>query len=1268
MLEAALPHVSRLAGRDAVEALAARLDDAHPHRAMARLLPVLTSELLEEEALAAALREALAFGRSSHNERAAVVEALSQLGARGLAEDLSATGRHLDADAIEDRLLMRGHRVRQQWEFGALALATAPLDELTEDEVVACRDAATSVARGTHRLWVVRAAACRLASAMCAAGGPGVSGARQALLELAHSTGDDPWVQVAALEGYLALCRNDRVVEQLLRALALPPARQRRHLPADHVFVRARIAALAGWRGAWGLLRELHAAAEPSPYVRAEVVRALGRSPHAVDHRVLTELVGDEDVPREVRGHAVVGCLPELLEDEAPGARWVDRVAAGLGAGRWVAALTARAVLDRLRVTRPSAALAAECLERWGPALQRCGGRGGDLAEHADALRLWLDCLADARLRPALVELLAWVARTSDGDSARFTVGPVAELAPEELLDVLSLAAQDGMDLAAAPRSGSLDARVPPARGYRVHHGWPERAAAWRIAYELRRPRPDKRQAHTHVVDRVPPAPLIAPSNRMSEVTPTAVVGKRGASPVRLRWGAHLPLPSMLLAGARRGGARVRTPSEAYALRPQGPGARWRLHRSYPRLAELRTQLVASGGDSGPYDEAAARAGVQIQRTWLPLLALEELWGPLVAMDSNSVPQLALFSAATLGAWVARARLQRREVEALRGRVNLVLGGWGSRGKSGTERLKAALLHGAGFSVLSKTTGCEAMVVSSIPGGTPTEVFLYRPYDKASIVEQRDVLRLAAGLGHQVLLWECMALNPYYVEILQRDWMRDDVSTITNTYPDHEDIQGPTGRDVAEVIARFIPEQGTLLTSEQHMTPVLEQQARRLGTAVQVVRPESWLLLPADLLARFPYAEHPRNIALVLDLAAALGIPRDQALRAMADHVVPDLGVLKEYGPVQTEGRTVSFVNGMSANERAGFLSNWERMELGAFGPEAGLGTWTVVLVNNRADRLARQAVFARIAALDVAADAIAVIGTNVQSFSDAWRVELRTALGAALSRIGNRDALVAELSRVLRRVPLPRDRAEAVLAEHPQAGEAGRRWVREVTWLHDLRVGSGPLDDAVQTALGWLEARLLPLVDPGLTGDQVLDAVLRGSPPGARVRILGSCNIKGTGLDFVYRWLSIQRVLGVAQQLADADADDVATALRTLATGAGLGVVDSEHALEAVEAGLQSGRFGVLNLDVDARVTADRLRSLAHSERSALLVHARRGPLQAVGRWVRGGLDFVDSVARRREADVLLRDLTTRRIGRERAAYVAKALVDRGKEPGVRS
>jgi len=119
------------------------------------------------------------------------------------------------------------------------------------------------------------------------------------------------------------------------------------------------------------------------------------------------------------------------------------------------------------------------------------------------------------------------------------------------------------------------------------------------------------------------------------------------------------------------------------------------------------------------------------------------------------------------------------------------------------------------------------------------------------------------------------------------------------------------------------------------------------------------------VLALFPYNEHPRNIALAAKLADHLGIDRDLAVATMAEHVVPDLGVLKTYPAACVRGRTLSFINGMSANERTGFLNNLETsMALGG----AGQGRYetmpgeTIVTVTSTTAGIAspRSEVFAR--------------------------------------------------------------------------------------------------------------------------------------------------------------------------------------------------------------------------------------------------------------------------------------------------------------------
>ena len=307
---------------------------------------------------------------------------------------------------------------------------------------------------------------------------------------------------------------------------------------------------------------------------------------------------------------------------------------------------------------------------------------------------------------------------------------------------------------------------------------------------------------------------------------------------------------------------------------------------------------------------------------------MEEAGRYFIAQRGNSPVQLAFFVMALFGLTMARAADERRRLRHALATIPLHIGGWGTRGKSGTERLKASLFQALGYDVMVKTTGCEAMVIHGIPERDALEVFLFRPYDKPTIWEQSKTVQLAADLGVQVFLWECMALRPNFVDVLAHQWMKGRFATLTNAYPDHEDVMGPSGEEVARVIAGFLPEGGEAITAEVEMLPILKAEARRKGTALDAIRPEDADLLPRDLVERIPYQEHPRNVALVAAMAARWGIPRDRAIAAMADCVVPDLGVLKTYPEVTLRSRRVRFSNGMSANERAGALGNWQRLGL----------------------------------------------------------------------------------------------------------------------------------------------------------------------------------------------------------------------------------------------------------------------------------------------------------------------------------------------------
>lgn len=662
-----------------------------------------------------------------------------------------------------------------------------------------------------------------------------------------------------------------------------------------------------------------------------------------------------------------------------------------------------------------------------------------------------------------------------------------------------------------------------------------------------------------------------------------------------------------------------------------------------------------------------------------------------------------------IGAYRKRAAIRRA-----RAKLPLSIGGWGTRGKSGTERLKAALFHGLGYEVTVKTTGCEAMLIHNVPDQPPHEIFIFRSYDKATIWEQRDTVEHAAALGSEVFLWECMALQPEFVRLLQHDWMRDDFVTLTNAFPDHEDVQGPTGADVAECISAFIPKDSQLVTSEQEFLPLFRHAAKERGTALDALDAYDGDLIAADVLELFPYNEHPRNIALAANLAGHLGIPRDLAIATMAEHVVPDLGVLKTYPAAVVRGRTLAFINGMSANERTGFLNNWNRMALGAKDVETMPGEAIVTVVNNRWDRVARSEVFARIVVEDAVADAHVLIGTNLRG--------LRRYIDDALARfcatieIADDQPAVARgrLAALMARQRIPQPRAERICERVAQYGGtidpalAARivapsetlslRAIRdelaplfEAMPLHtvafDLEVLE-PADDArahcvrmasrialharlaamiddpnidalVRTAYRELfEDQLVVVDDPNETGDQIIDRCARAVPPGTTVSLMGIQNIKGTGLDFVYRWLALDTTMKRLSVLGSDDREARLQALRELDGFEDYGMVDAGTAASIL------AHYATRMLDEDEATlvhgTLARVRAI-HAERTRALVHASADKLsKKLLAGIETILDPLDSVRRRRRASAIMQDLIDHRISHGRAAKEMRALYDR--------
>lgn len=1103
----------------------------------------------------------------------------------------------------------------------------------------------------------------------------------------------------------------------------------------DDFFVRRRIVSWLGdsLRSGSGMADLLPTvAADASPYVRQRLAGILRDAPAALIAQLLPALLHRDPVP-QVRAAAALA-LPDLLACASlPAREWLlDALAQEDDAFvQRVLMRGAEAAIGHLQSTGEpgTEGFLAAVLDRLD-ALHR---GGGDLRVRRWAAqcaeRLWF--ATDPQARGCQDLLRRTVANCRPGRSVRLPpeMDPLSGMFLGRMLAVLAQN-DHGFEL---ERSG---------RGWRVWRGHRFGFRLWRWLHEMRHPSPDKRQAFRHTIGRWFRGSFHAPSGILAELAETKVPGEPLQMAGEGGWRPYLPLVDELISAldedVSQGPLHLVTAEGVTEIEaPRSLLARFRARHAltvdFARYARLRNWHEGSQGEPRAYLSAIRELGFRIRLLGhadaagrlpptdpavarffpLPVAGLSSDWdlwyrfkNYFFSVFENSLFELALFASGSMIFFLARHLSLNHLIRRARANVPLVIGGWGTRGKSGTERIKAALFCALGYNVVSKTTGCEAMFLHGQAYDELREMFLFRPYDKATIWEQYNVLRLAEKLGCEVFLWECMALTPAFVQLLQRRWMKDDIATITNTFPDHEDLQGPAGINIPEVMTNFIPERRRLLTSEEQMRPILATAADALGTSLRGV---GWLesgMLAPDVLARFPYQEHPDNIALVVALADELGVPEDFALKAMADCVVADLGVLKVYPAAKINGRRLSFANGMSANERFGCLGNWQRLGFDAMTPESDPEVVISTVVNNRADRVSRSRVFAGILVDDLSADYHFLIGSNLAGLQGYIR-ESWLASAAAMTlwpdtQAGAPAAVLAEFARRLRIPHRPVDverRLRAMLrGQGLVAVEEGVACWRDPERLSAVLQAAGcvqvePTVRSVADAVvslneyaafavrletetdrrrldadfrdllwRWFARKLVVVEDYHASGDQIIGLIAERTPPGLENKVMGIQNIKGTGLDFVYRW----QAWDFCQRACEAmKSQDPAIAERGLTALAGFheyGVLCEQHVEESLADIDRSGSLQLERQQASLAVIRSNLDGAMRQVRLGMQARRTAGRLERLLNAIEGFFDVGDAVSRRRRADLIYRDLAAERISHSRAAMELQALNKRQK------
>jgi poly-gamma-glutamate synthase PgsB/CapB len=854
-------------------------------------------------------------------------------------------------------------------------------------------------------------------------------------------------------------------------------------------------------------------------------------------------------------------------------------------------------------------------------------------------------------------------------------------------------------------------------RSLRIRAGYKLGFRFWRLLHEWRNPATDKRQNHSHTTGRIFYGTMQAPPQCLAESSETKVPGEPLIIEEEQGWRPYLPLLDQVLSSLDQGWptqpVKLYTSEGITEILPPRSlhrrlWAKFQIVRRFKYIAGLRNWQEQSDKPPSAYLRALAGLGFsfhihgyeenqktcpvdpRVERFFpalLPFFNIGDIWleaqNYFYSVYQNTIQQLCVFLVAIAGLFFGQHFWLNWRFRKARQAIPYVIGGWGTRGKSGTERLKAALLSSSGVSLVSKSSGCEAQFLYAPSHGELKELFLFRPYDKASIWEQMHITRLAAKLKVDVFLWECMGLTPRYIDILQQQWMKDDLSTITNCYPDHEDIQGPSGIDIPKVMMRFVPRNAALITSEDSMSPLLESAARDHNSDYHQITWRNAYLLAPDVLARFPYEEHPTNIALVLKMAELLDIPSDVAIKAMADHVVPDLGVLKIYPESRVRGRRFVFINGMSANERFAALSNWQRLELGKVTPMQQPEFWLTTVVNNRADRIARSQVFARMLVNDLSADTHFLIGTNLDGLRNyiesAWQermIDLPMDAGSPDERqlleskfiqiceyiriITDKQLAARRIQKMLEGLAVPDagrmaldwqcpGTLEAALAEHDDEHReaiiayrdraiaefaAYQQWRERIT---DPEQAIDP-EQLREQLWQWYQQRFVTIEDTHASGNAVINTMIQ-------------CN-------FIYRWQTWDKTYKLCQQLNSRSTQQAEHAVKALASINDFGLLD-EHMVRQSVAAVRDRKIAQTELfQAELSVIGTNLtRRLSQINQGADLNGKQTTIFDTLVGYVEAFLDPGKAVRRRKISEQIYRDLSEHRISTERAVFELQRL-----------
>ncbi len=259
----------------------------------------------------------------------------------------------------------------------------------------------------------------------------------------------------------------------------------------------------------------------------------------------------------------------------------------------------------------------------------------------------------------------------------------------------------------------------------------------------------------------------------------------------------------------------------------------------------------------------------------------------------------------------------------------------GARGKSSVTRLIASGIRESGKKVIGKTTGSSPRIIS--PDGKDVKIHRLR---SASIGEQVRLIRSFAKENIDILVIECMAVQPQYQWISEQRMIQSSIGVVTNVRPDHLDEMGYTMNDIAMSLSNSIPKNGTLIVHKDRFNDMFNEIAKSRNTNLKIVENNN---VDDDYMQKFNYFEHKENVELALSVCIELGIDKKIALKGILKNT-PDPGALVIWN-VKIKKNINYFVSAFAANDPQSTLDICNKLS------SRYLKSKKCIFLNTRSDR-----------------------------------------------------------------------------------------------------------------------------------------------------------------------------------------------------------------------------------------------------------------------------------------------------------------------------